>query len=393
MSANKRWLQILLPILIVALGAVGMYLMAGSRTAPPKTSRENPGMLVEVMRMQRRDHSVQIRATGTVQPRRQAEITPQVSGRVVEMAPNLVAGGFFQKGDLLFAIEPLDYRLGVDRARSALAKAEVELATIESRARIARSEWKRLDLEDGGKPNPLVLFEPQLKEARAAVASAGASLTQAELDLARTRVEAPFNCRIRSEQLDLGQYLRAGTSVAVVAGTDAAEVIVPLPLEEMRWVRIPGSRGGEGSSATIRFNSGGETFEWSGRIVRSLGEVDARGRMVRVVVEVDDPYGMNGPARKRPELAIGMFVEAVLHGETLPAVFALPRKALRDGDTVWVADADNLLRILPVDVVRQEKDEVLVAGGLPEDARLVLTYVTGAAEGMKLRPLGEGEAQ
>jgi hypothetical protein len=111
------------------------------------------------------------------------------------------------------------------------------------------------------------------------------------------------------------------------------------------------------------------------------------------VVEVDDPYGMNGPARKRPELAIGMFVEAVLHGETLPAVFALPRKALRDGDTVWVADADNLLRILPVDVVRQEKDEVLVAGGLPDDARLVLTYVTGAAEGMKLRPLGEGEAQ
>jgi RND family efflux transporter MFP subunit len=393
MSANKRRLKIFLPILIVALGAVGMYLMAASRTAPPKEARENPGMLVEVMKVQRGDHDLRIHATGTVQPRRQAEITPQVSGRVVEMAPDLVAGGFFQKGDLLFTIEPLDYRLGVDRARSALAKAEVELATIESRARIARSEWERLGLEDGGRPNPLVLFEPQLKEARAAVASARASLTQAELDLARTRVEAPFNCRIRSEQLDLGQYLRAGTSVAVVAGTDTAEVIVPLPLEEMSWLRIPGPRGGEGSPATVRFRSGQETFEWAGRIVRSLGEVDARGRMVRVAVEIDDPYGLEATDQKRPDLAIGMFVEALLHGQTLPEVFALPRKALRDGDTVWVADADNLLRILPVKVVRQERDDVLVEDGLPEDARVVLTYLTGAAEGMKLRPLAEGERQ
>lgn len=393
MNADKRWLKIILPILIIALGAAGMYLMAVSRTAPPKTPRENPGVLVEVLKVRRGDHSVRIHATGTVQPRRQAEITPQVSGRVVEMAPELVAGGFFKKGDLLFAIEAVDYRLGVDRARSALAKAEVELATIESRARIARLEWERLDLEDGGKPNPLVLFEPQLKEARAAVDSARASLSQAELDLARTRVEAPFNCRIRSEQLDLGQYLRAGTSVAVVAGTDTVEVIVPLPLEELRWLRIPGPTGGEGSPAAIRFGSGRETYEWPGRIVRSLGEVDARGRMIRVAVEVEDPYGLRAPAQKRPDLAIGMFVEALLRGETLPAVFPLPRKALRDNHTVWTADADNLLRILPVEVVRQEKDEVLVAGGLPEDARVVLTYLTGAAEGMKLRPLAEGETR
>jgi RND family efflux transporter MFP subunit len=394
MSASKRWFKIILPLLIVAFGIFGMRLMVLSRTAPSKAVRENPGLLVETMKATRRDHPVRVHGTGTVQPRQEADITPQVSGRVVEISPRLVAGGFFEKGDLLFAIEAIDYRLAVDRAQAALARAEVDLATVESQARIARGEWERLNLDDGEEPNPLVLYEPQLKNARAGVASARASLAQAELDLKRTRVVAPFNCLIRSEQIDFGQYLRAGTSVAVVAGSDNAEVLVPLPMEELRWLRIPGPGEAEGSPATACFRCGDDTFEWQGRIVRSLGEVDSRGRMSRVVVAVEDPFGLRRSAKKeRPRLELGMFVEVALHGETLREAISLPRKALRDDDTVWLADAENLLRIVPVDVLRQEKDEVLIGGGLPEDARLVLTSLSGAAEGMKLRPLAEGEGR
>jgi multidrug resistance efflux pump len=72
-----------------------------------------------------------------------------VSGQVVEISPSLVVGGFFRQGDLLFRVEQADYRLAVDRARAALAKAEFDLATVEGQARVARQEWGRLDFAEG----------------------------------------------------------------------------------------------------------------------------------------------------------------------------------------------------------------------------------------------------
>jgi multidrug resistance efflux pump len=103
-----------------------------------------------------------------------------------------VAGGFFRQGERLFSIEDTDYRLALERAEATRAKAEYELATIESQAEVARVEWERLYEDSGEEPNPLVLYEPQLKNARAALASAGSSVRQAEIDLERTRVRASF---------------------------------------------------------------------------------------------------------------------------------------------------------------------------------------------------------
>ncbi|PLX85495.1 MAG: efflux RND transporter periplasmic adaptor subunit [Desulfuromonas sp.] len=395
MSAKNKFVRIALPLIILIVGFVGMRTLINSRQAPQKTTPEHPGVLAEVIAVESRERQIRVSATGTVQARQEASITPQVSGRVTGLSPDFVAGGFFRKGDLLFDIEAVDYQLAVDRAQAALAKTEYDLATVESQARVARQEWDRLTLEDKGEPPPLALYEPQMKNAQAAVDAARAALEQSRLDLKRTRVYAPFNCRVRSEQADLGQYVRAGEGVAVIAGTDSAEVVVPLPLEELQWLNIPGPGSGQaGSPARVRMNVGGSTSDWEGRVVRSLGEVDARGRMARVVVAVTDPYGMEETAMPgRPALAVGMFVDVTLEGETLPSVIALPRRALHEGSTVWVADDKNLLRFRTVEVLRLEQDEVLIAGGLENGARVVLTVLPGAADGMRVRPLDAGAAQ
>jgi len=277
----------------------------------------------------------------------------------------------------------------LERARAAVAKAELDLATVDSQADVARREWQQLADQGGTPPNPLVLHEPQLANARATLASAKAAQAQAELDLERTRVTAPFDCVVRSEQVDLGQYLRAGVEVARVAGTRRAEVVVPLPLEELVHLHVPrtlaGNDPGEaGSPATLALTVDGQRFEWSGRVVRALGEVDPAGRMARVVVAVDDPYGLRGNT-DRPALALGLFVEANLRGDMLAQVFAIPRSALRDNHTVWLADDGGHLAIRPVEVARRERDQVLVAGGLTAGDRVVLTALSGAANGMALR--------
>lgn len=389
MSTKTKRIKALLPLLLLAAGVLAAGALMASRPEPKKESPENPGALVETVAVVRGDRQVQVHGTGTVQARQRVEIAAQVSGRVAEIAPRLVSGGFVGKGDRLFLIEDADYRLAVDKARAALAKAEYDLAVVEGQARVARGEWERLD-PAGGKEgaNPLVLYEPQLANARASLLSARAALRQAELDLERTAVHAPFAGVVLSEAVDIGQYVRAGNPVAVLAGTGQAEIVVPLPLNELGWLRIP-RPGSEraASRATVRLSTGGRVYEWPGRVVRSLGEVDPQGRMARIVVAVDDPYGLASRRADRLDLAVGSFVQVVLHGRTLGDVAVLPASALRDGEKVWLMN-DRHLKIRPVEVIHRARDEVVIGSGLQEGERVVLTNVAGAAEGMKLRPVG-----
>ncbi len=393
MSTREKWLKVVLPVVLILAGAAGMQLMVFTRTPPAKESKGNPGALVDVLAVKAGNVRVMVRGTGTVGPRQEASITPQVGGKITFLAPGFVVGGMFDGGDLLFRIEEADYRLAIDRAKATLARAEFDLALVEGQARVARLEWDRLDLGEKSEPNPLVLYEPQMKNARANVESARAVLAQAELDLARTSVHAPFPCLIRSEEIDLGQFVTSGKSVATVAGTDAAEIVVPLPPEDLQWLAIPRKgRSGRGAPARVTLTVGDRVLAWKGDVVRSLGEVDPRGRMARVVVAVADPYNL-GKDPGRNDLEFGMFVNVEITGKELAGVFTIPRSALRAGDTVWIMDETKNLRIRPVTVVRREQETVIVRSGLEEGDRVVLTTVPGAAEGMRLRLAGEDETR
>jgi RND family efflux transporter MFP subunit len=393
MSVKSKLLKIGVPLLILVMGFVIMRIMIINRPEPRKEKRENPGALVEVLSATRGEREVLVHGTGTIQPRQEVSLTPQVSGRVTKIADRFIAGGFFRQGDVLFEIEDTDYQLAVDRARAALAKAEYELTAMQGQARIARQEWERLQLGDGRQPNPLVVYEPQLKNARATLLSAQATLQQAQLDLQRTVLRAPFNAVIRSEAVDLGQYVRSGTAVATLAGTDQAEIVVPLPLEELAWLQIPhAGQGGGATAATVQLGAGGETFAWSGKVVRQLGDVDPQGRMARLVVAVEDPYGLRQRADERPILSMGIFVQVLLHGKRLKDVAVIPANALRDGATVWVMN-DGHLKVRPVEVVRRTRDEVVIGQGLDNGDPVVLTNLAGATEGMKLRPVGADSMQ
>jgi RND family efflux transporter MFP subunit len=392
MRARKTIVKVSIPVIILAAGLAGMQIMLLSKEPPKKEARPNPGALVETMSIKLEERPVTVWATGTVQPRMTADIVPQVSGRVTNVTAGFVVGGFFKNGDLLFEIEAIDYELAAEKSRAAVAKAEFELAQIESRARVAHLEWERIPLLEKDRPNPLVLYEPQLKDAQAALASALADLKQRLLDIRRTKVYAPFNCRIRSESIDPGQHVTAGKSVAVACGTDTAEIVVPVSFTELRWLSVPRKRGekSEGSPATVRMDVEGQTFTWHGRVDRSLGEVDPKGRMARLVADVPDPYGIRLTSQgKTPDLAEGLFVEVVIEGKTIENIACMPAGALRQNSTVWVMNDKNRLEFRDVELVRRERQMVLVHG-LEDGEKLILTYLPGAAPGMKLRPM-EGE--
>ena len=241
-------------------------------------------------------------------------------------------------------------------------------------------------------PSPLVLNEPQLNNAKASLVAARAALRQAELDLERTRIIAPFNCRVRSEQIGPGQYIKAGEKAAIIAGTDTAEIVVPLRLSDLRWLDISWqSLKEQGAEATVSVTVDGSRYLWQGRVVRSLGEVDEKSRMTRVVVRVEDPYSSKAVGNDISlDLSLGMFVDVVIHGSPVPDVIVLPRKALRGGSTVWIIDGEQKLRIRNVEIMRQERDDVWIGKGLEAGEMVVLTALPGGSDGMKLRRREQG---
>jgi hypothetical protein len=107
--------------------------------------------------------------------------------------------------------------------------------------------------------------------------------------------------------------------------------------------------------------------------------------MTKVMIEVKDPYNLLNEKNAREELFLGTFVDVSIHGGLLKDVFMIPRTAIHDKDMVWIMDKDNLLRIKNIQVVRYEREHALVKDSLKNGDRIVLTNLTGAADGMKLR--------
>jgi len=387
MSGGSRTLKIVLPLALVvvaALLATGMVALkpdVETRVAAPKPP------LVRVAEVTLADVPLTVRSQGTVRPRTESQLVPEVSGRVIHCSPSFAEGAFFEKGQVLFKVDPHDSRQAVVRARGEVARTRLQLAREEAEAEAAREEWS--DLGAGEAATALTLREPQLEDARAAVASAQANLTTAERNLERTQIRAPYSGRVRHKSVDVGQFVTVGAPVATVYSVDYAETRLPLPDDELAYVELPLHYRGEtarqkGPRVTLKADFAGQTFEWTGEIVRTEGEIDPGSRMVNAVVEIKDPYG-RGDDPNRPPLAVGLYVEAEIEGITAEGVAVLPRSALRGRSQVLVVTPEDRLEFRDVDLLRTTREEIYVRGGLKAGERVCLSRLEAVTDGMRVR--------
>ena len=404
-----RVFKIVLPVLILALGFGAFQLLASMREPPQRVSRSYAGPLVEAITAPLQQVQVVVEGQGTVRPDAQIDLVPQVSGIVVWKDSDFKPGGTFAKGALLFRIDPRDYELTVQQAAVQVAQAHYQLDLAREEAAIAEQEWEKLHAADQA-PTDLVLRKPQLRAAEASLQGAEARLAEAQLRLDRTKVYAPFAGRVRTARVDVGQHLNAGQAIAQIYSIEKAEIVVPVPDEDLGWFTLPlpiavsaastsntgsvsdlsaedGSHAfafsREGASAEVSGTFAGRQHQWSGRLVRTEGELDPQSRMVRLVVEVEAPYG--GIADGIPPLTVGMFVGVAIAGRTVDGVRVLPRAALRQGDRVWTVGRDGILSIRSVQVVRALEDEVLAYIDMAPEERIIVSQLSGVTDGMQVR--------
>ncbi len=335
----KKILIGFMPVAAIVVLAFGMLQVMNALKPQPKEKPKAPsGLAVFTETARLDDVTLSITAQGEARPRRQVELSPQVGGRVTYVSPNLVNGGRVNRGDLLIQIEDADYKLAAVRAESSVASAKQALVRAEAEAEIARQELEDLGIEN---PSQLALREPQLAEARASLDAARAQADDAALQLARTKIYAPFDGLIVEKSVDLGQNVQVGRALGLIYAIDVIEVQLPIANSDLGIIGLPiafnASQSKPGPKVTLEADIGGVSRKWIGEVKRTGAAVDSQTRLVSVFAEVEDPFGKG--ADDGAPLAPGLFVTATIEGRTVEDVVITPREALRGLDQMYVVES------------------------------------------------------
>jgi multidrug efflux pump subunit AcrA (membrane-fusion protein) len=422
-------LKAVAPVVVLVGAVLGARWLVMTRPEPKKKPREERAVLVEAQPVHRGDTRVTVRGNGTVIPAYSVDVMAEVGGRVVWKHPQLTTGGLVRKGDTLLRIDPRDYKLAVAQQKAALERTRTEIALERGRAAVAAREWEMFSGEGAKAPGneELALRKPQLRAAELAIESAEASLEQAKLQLGKTTLTAPFDAVVRTNATEEGRLVMPQQVLAELVNTRVFMVAVSVPVDELQWLKIPGTNAplltdeavreaydsddpaaafAEMSSlALVTQEVGQQVVQRPGIIVRMLGDLDPVGRMARLLVSIRDPLGRetaeqqaegggDGASRDENQLPIllGAYVSVELQGKRADDVIEIPWRTLREGDRVHVYD-DGKLDIRQVEILRSSPESVLVQRGLSDGDMLITSTLTAPVQGMDLRLVSERDPE
>jgi len=386
--------RVLLPIAIL----VGCVLFAGFLYMTPaqvlETSPEVVPVSVRVAQVELASVRLIVESQGKVQAAQLANLSAPVAGPIEWISPSMQAGGYVEAGQVLLRLETSDYETARARSRAAMQQAQAE-------ANHADTDLERM--KELAKQR--LASDSQLQDAirtadvnAARLADALASFRQAELDLERTEIKAPFNAIIETREVELGQYVNRAQSVAILYGADEVEVRLPLAIRQLGYLDIPLGTRGElvGNAApevTLTGFYGGEEHHWQGKLVRTEATIDPNSNTVQTIIRVQQPVAgdtkLSRLSAQQIPLPIGLFVQANIVGKEAEDMIALPRSVIRNNSQVLVVDAENKMYFRDVEIFRLEEDRVLISGGLLAGEYICTSPIQAVVNGMSVQPVIE----
>src|ERR1700730_664563 len=166
-------------------------------------------------------------------------MAPEVAGRIVKLP--IADNQFVHKGDVLFEIEPADYRIALE---SAQAQAKRDTAALDY-ARANEGRQATLEGEGWVSKNIYQQVASTMHQLEAAVAVDRAAIAKAQLDLSRVVVRSPVNGYVTNLLAQLGDYANVGQRL--ISLVDADSFWIDVYFEETSLGRIL-----EGDPATVK---------------------------------------------------------------------------------------------------------------------------------------------
>ena len=369
--------KLIAPLLILALSAAIFVALVSNQPTLQTTVKEPVPVAVRALEINTGPMQLSVNSEGNVQPSVETKLVAQVAGEVIEVSDSLVAGGDFSKGDILLRLDPRDYEIAVTRSQAAMSRAEAEQRfAAEEAARI-----KSLYGDELASIAELQNAERLLAVANAALADAKAALMRATVDLERTVFRAPFNGRVRGENVDAGQFVAKGSMIATLYDTDRLQVRLPLADSQLAYLDASyaqtGLAGDTPANVLLTADYAGDTQTWGAKLLRTEGDISVKSRFLHVIVEVTNTLSSNGV-----RLPVGLFVDAAIEGRTVDNLVSVPRTALRPDNSVMIINERNQLEFRDVSIFKLSDSDVLISEGLVSGERISTSPLQFVVEGM-----------
>jgi RND family efflux transporter MFP subunit len=382
--ASRNIMRLIICLLLIAVGIGGARFLIATKPKVSKRPPEKMAPLVRTAALQAENYTFSIPAMGTVIPARETGLEVPASGEVIYVHPELTEGGMLAKGTKILQVDPKDYELALHQKRRALADAEYAYKLEQGHQDVARQEWNLLY---GDKPmdegeSDLALRKPHLEKVKVEIEAARAELEQAEINLKRSTLTAPFNALVLNSYVEQGSQVSSQERLADLVGTDNYWVQVSLPLDRLKWIQVPNGEQAEGSVVKIFYRTDNVKI---GRVIRLLPDLSKEGRMARLLIEVNDPLDLQAKNEKQPMLLIGEYVRVSIEGEELQNVFQVPRSALHNDSEVWIVNEEGKLSIRSVKTIWRDRDSVVLRDGFKSGESLVVSDIAAPVAGMDLR--------
>lgn len=373
----KIWMRLLMGLAAVGVAGLGIGIAVLMVVlAPGAGSQEGAevSVAVEVLQASPERIDAVLQLTGTVEAARQVALSPEVAGRVVEIDPRLRPGGRFEEGETLLRLDSRDFQAALVAEEARLAQADLELALERERQRTSAREWELLG--DSARSESLALRRPHLAVAEANHRSARSAVDRARLNLARTRLKAPFSAIVVSQNVEVGQVVGSQAAVVTLVGTDEVRLIASVPTERLADVDVPGLNADEG--ARVRVSLGrGAAASYSGVVTGVVGQLDPQTRTAQLVVSVPEPFSGDRP------LLPGAFVDLEIVGRPIDDAVKVPRKAVVDGEAVWLVVDGRLSRRL-VRIGWRVAQDVVIVDGLRAGEQVVISPLSLPVDGQRV---------
>jgi len=382
---------------------------------------------------------VEIGGFGSARPQVRLKIIPQVTGTLIEKAPDFLTGKYVGKEQMLLRIDPTDYHLAVERAEKHVELLNAQLdrlnqeeknlqqsERIESERRdVAKRKVSRILqlLETGAASddeldrvkeallarraqfqnmtNQLALIGPLRSQLRAELGAARVELKQAQTNLQRCTILSPVTGRVLSCLVEVGERVLAGANCGEIYGTDIMEVPVSISAGDLQWLdrelidlfkqdqHLPSD---ESIRAEVRWlgQGLGQLVTWQGHLERIEAGLEAETRTATLIVRVINPQpGSARPSTEgKPILEMNMFCKVTIFGKMLPKVYVLPRRAiLADGSVYVVVDGHLEKRQIEVSRLAGEEAMILPGGSLDDGTRVVVGPMGKPVVGMAVEAL------
>lgn len=436
-----NWKTVLfLPPIALAIGGY-MYLNNAPETEVAAPAEAE--LAVRAITVQPQSLTPTATGFGRVEAARTFSAIAEAQGRVTTLAEGLAEGTVVMADSILVEIDRTDYTLTLGKTEANIAAANAQLAElarqevntrasldIETRTlEVTQAEYDRIAaLVDSGTStraaldtvqktllaqekavlaleNTLALYPAQKQSVEATLAVRTAELAEAERQLSKTTIRAPFDARITASNVQVDQFVRVGEVLVTLESVDAAEItaeVQPTDFEPLVRLMFEDRDVGDlqidtanavrlltlaGLTAQVTVSDRSYDITWPAEIQRYRGSTDSDTGTIGFVVRVEHP-NLADPGNRRPPLNVGSFVAVEFSAPPRTGVIAVPRNALRRDDTggsfVFLVDAESRLARRDVTLGPAVDGQVVIEDGLNAGDVVVLSSPQPAVLGVKL---------